>query len=152
MANLWKSLFSPRRIRIPWLMDLVVVSDAEQIKKIEASGDVDRLHVVETAALPWWVRFFFRATKFHDDERDLWFCPFESASNATYVPRRTYLEGQVATGYSPEDVKHIADLLNADTDDETLAHAMVQVVNRRFLGKEIPRPITKAAKYTLQNF
>src|SRR5947199_9528928 len=119
MANILKSLFSPLRVKIPFLLDMVVVSDPEHIKKIEASGDVDRLHVYETAALPWWVRFFFRATKFHDDERDLWFCPFESASNATYVPRRTYLEGQVSTGYRPEDVQHIADLLNANTDDET---------------------------------
>jgi hypothetical protein len=152
MANIWKSLVSPLRIRIPWLLDLVVVSDPEQIKRIETSGDVDRLHAYETAALPWWVRFFFSATKFHDDERDLWFCPFESASNATYVPRRTFLEGQVSTGYSTADVQHIADLLNANTDDETLAYAMVQVVNRRFFGKDIPRPLTRAAKNTLQNF
>src|SRR5262249_27388757 len=67
-------------------------------------------------------------------------------------PRRAYLEGQVAAGYSKEDVRGIARLLIDDADDETLAHAMVQVVNRRFFGKEIPRPVTRAAKYTLQNF
>src|SRR5262249_46236602 len=116
------------------------------------SGDVDRLHAYPTASLPWWVRYFFRATKFHDDERDLWFCPFESATNPTYHPRRTYLEGKVAAGNSPEDVRRIAELLNANADDATLAQEMVQVVNRRFFGKEIPRPVTKAAKYTLQDF
>ncbi len=126
------------------------MSDPDQIRRIEATGDVDRLHVFESASLPWWVRYFFRATKFHDDKRDLWFCPFESASNPTYPGRRAYLEQKVEEGYTPDDVKTIADLLIANVDDETLSQAMVQVVNRRFFGQEIPPPITKAAKNTLQ--
>jgi hypothetical protein len=141
---------SPLRIKIPFLVDLVIVSDPDQIRRIEATGDVDRLHVFESASLPWWVRYFFRATKFHDDKRDLWFCPFESASNPTYPGRRAYLEQKVEEGYTPDDVKTIADLLIANVDDETLSQAMVQVVNRRFFGQEIPPPITKAAKNTLQ--
>jgi hypothetical protein len=152
MGSILKSLFNPLRITIPWFMDVVIVSDPDQIKRIEASGDVDRLHVYDTAALPWWVRYFFSATKFHDDRRDLWFCPFESTANPTYPPRRAYLEGKVGEGYTREDVLRIAALLTGNADDETLAHEMVQVVNRRFLGKEIPRSITKAAKYTLQDF
>src|SRR5262249_22540048 len=152
MATFLKSLLSPLRVKIPFLLDMVVVSDPEHIKKIEVSADVDRLHAYPTASLPWWVRFFFRATKFHDDERDLWFCPFESASNPTYRPRRDYLQGKVDAGYTRQDVQNIAALLNADADDETLAHEMVQVVNRRFFGKEVPLPITRAAKYTLQSF
>jgi hypothetical protein len=147
-----KLLFSPLRIRIPFLLDVLVVSDPEQIRRIEASGDVDRLHTHDTASLPWWVRYFFRATKFHDDTRDLWFCPFESNSNPTYRPRRAYLEEKVAAGYSPEDVKTIAGLLNTNAGDEALAHAMVQVVNRRFFGQEIPLAVTRDAKNTLQNF
>lgn len=150
--NPLKFLFSPLRIKIPFLFDILLVSDPDQIKRIEASGDVDRLHAYDTAALPWWVRYYFRATKFHDDERDLWFCPFESKSNPTYHPRRAYLEERVAIGYSAEDVQTIARLLRENADDETLAHAMVQVVNRRFFGKDIPRPMTRAAKNTLQKF
>jgi hypothetical protein len=150
MSNGARSLLSPLRIKIPFLVDLIVVSDPDQIRKIEATGDVDRLHTFPTASLPWWVRFFFRATKFHDDKRDLWFCPFESASNPTYPGRRAYLEEKVATGYSAEDVRKIADLLTTGADDETLSQAMVQVVNGRFFGREIPPPITAAAKNTLQ--
>jgi hypothetical protein len=144
------TLFSPLRIRIPFLIDLVVVSDPAQIRRIDASGDVDRLHTFATSSLPWWVRFFFRATKFHDDKRDLWFCPFESASNPTYPGRRAYLEERVATGYDAQDVRKIADLLVSNVDDEVLAQEMVQVVNRRFFDREVPLPITKAAKNTLQ--
>lgn len=150
MSDGARTLLSPLRIKIPFLVDLVVVSDPEQIRKIEATGDVDRLHVFDSASLPWWVRFFFRATKFHDDKRDLWFAPFESASNPTYPGRLAYLREKVDAGYTPEDVRKIADLLATNADDETLAQAMVQVVNRRFFGKEIPPPITKAAKNTLQ--
>jgi hypothetical protein len=152
MARMLKWLFSPLRIIIPGFMDLVVVSDPEQIQRIEGSGDVDRLHVNGTAALPWWVRFFFGATKFHDAQRDLWFLPFESAADASYRPRRAYLEAKVAEGYSREDVARMANLLAADADEETLAQAMVQVVNRRFFGKDVACPITRAARYTLQHF
>jgi hypothetical protein len=98
------------------------------------------------------VRFYFRATKFHDDERDLWFCPFESAKDPTYRPRRAYLEVKVAEGHSAEDVRQIASLLRDKVDDEKLAHAMVQVVNRRFFGADIPLAITRAARCPLQRF
>jgi hypothetical protein len=138
------------RIRVPFLIDLVIVSDATQIKQIDESGDVDRLHAFPTRSLPWWVRFFFRATKFHDDRRDLWFCPFESASNSTYPGRRAYLEGKVAEGYTREDVTRIADLLVSGVSDAALAQAMVQVVNKRFFGREIPPDICALAKNTLQ--
>ncbi|GAP94259.1 hypothetical protein [Leptolyngbya sp. NIES-2104] len=142
--------FKPLRVNIPALIDIVMISDPEQIKNIEASGDVDRLHAYETKDLPWWVRFFFKASKFHDVDRDLWFCPFESTSNPTYSPRRAYLEAKSAEGYSQEDIQQIAELLRTNADDDTLAHAMVQVVNRRFFGEEVPNSITQAAKHTVQ--
>jgi hypothetical protein len=113
---------------------------------------VDRLHAVPTASLPWWVRTFFRATKFHDDRRDLWFCPFESASDPSYPGRRAYLEEKVAAGYTEEDVRRIAGLLNDGADDEALSQAMVQVVNRRFFGHDVPPEITRAANDPLQTF
>ena len=141
---------SPRRVTIPFLVDLVVVSDPDQIRLADSSGDVDRLHRYETHALPWWVRFFFRATKFHDDRGDLWFCPMESATNPTYVPRRNYLAEKAALGYRPEDVRAIAALLAADAPDAQIAQEMVQVVNRRFFEREVPPEITREAKWTLQ--
>jgi hypothetical protein len=151
MSSGSRSLLSPLRIRIPFLIDLVLVSDPDQIRKIDESGDVDRLHTYKTADLPWWVRTFFRATKFHDDTRDLWFTPFEAAANPAYPGRRAYLEQKVAEGYTPEDVRTIADLLTSNANDEALAYAMVQMINRRFFGKEIPAPVCRAAKNTLQN-
>jgi hypothetical protein len=152
MLKLIRSLFSPLRIRIPFLLDVVLVSNPEHIKRIEASGDVDRLHRYDTKSLPRWVRLYFQATRFYDVMRDLWFLALESASNPAYERRRIYLEEKVSTGYAPQDVKRIAELLKANADDEALAYEMVQVVNRRFFGEEIPRPITKAAKNTLQSF
>jgi hypothetical protein len=50
-----KELAKPMRFRVPFLIDLVVVSDAAQIKQIDESGDVDRLHAFPTRSLPWWV-------------------------------------------------------------------------------------------------
>jgi hypothetical protein len=145
------SLFNPLRLKIPFLFDILFVSDPEHIRQIETSGEVDRIHRYETAALPWWVTFFFKATKFHDGTRDLWFCPLESTSNPSYSRRRAYLEAKVASGYSEGDVHKMAELLTANAADEELAHAMVQIVNHRFFAQEVPLPITQAAKYTLQN-
>ncbi|HSQ61384.1 MAG TPA: hypothetical protein VLT84_13345, partial [Acidobacteriota bacterium] len=79
---------APKRVSLPGVCDIVFVSDPGQIRRVEESGDVDRLHRYETRELPWWIRRFFRATKFHHDRRDLWFCPMEPASNPTYAPRR----------------------------------------------------------------
>ena len=147
-----QSLFKPLRIKIPFLLDVIIVSDPVQIRLIESSGDVDRLHSYDTASLPWWVKFYFPATKFHDRQRDLWFCPFESSADPSYYPRRAYLEEKVALSYSREDVQKIAELLTTNATDEVLAHAMVQVVNRRFFDTEIPSEITHAAKDTVQKF
>jgi hypothetical protein len=147
-----RSLFNPLRIRIPFVLDLVLVSDPEHIRRIEASGDVDRLHRYDTGALPRWLRLYFKATRFYDVARDLWFLALESVSNPTYEKRRVYLEAKVATGYTEHDVNRIAELLHANVDDDVLGYEMVQVVNRRFVGEEIPRPITRAAKHTLQSF
>jgi len=147
-----RSFFHPLRIWIPYVLDVIVVSDPEHIKRIEASGDVDRLHRYDTAALPWWVRRFFKATKFHDAERDLWFLPFEPGADPHYVPRRAYLQHNVSAGYTRQDVERIVHLLLVDAGEDDLAYEMVQVVNRRFFGEEIPRSITEEAKHTLQSF
>src|SRR2546426_10399092 len=96
-----------------------MVSDPEHIKRIEASGDVDRLHTYSSRALPWWVRFYFRATKFYDEERDLWFLPLESTSDPSYAGRRSYFEDKVSTGYTQEDVDRIARLLRANADERS---------------------------------
>src|SRR2546422_7582210 len=74
-----------------------MVSDPEHIKRIEASGDVDRLHTYSSRASPWWVRFYFRATKFYDEERDLWFLPLESTSDPSYAGRRAYFRSEEHT-------------------------------------------------------
>jgi len=142
----------PSRLTIPFVIDLVTVSDPEQIKHIETSGDVDRLHAYPTKDLPLWVQFYFQATKFHDKERDLWFCPFEPTFEPTYPQRRAYLEEKSAEGYSQTDVQRIADLLRTNATDDVLAYKMVQIVNQRFFGQAVPTEIAEAAKHTVQDF
>jgi hypothetical protein len=152
MSNIIRSFFHPLRITIPDVIDVIMVSDPEHIKHIEAAGDVDRLHRYDTAALPWWVKLYFRATRFHDPERDLWFLPFESAADPSYQPRRLYLERMVSSGYTQNDVERIARLLETNAGEDDLAYEMVQVVNRRFFGEEIPRFITEEAARPLRSF
>lgn len=152
MFDIIRSFFHPLRITIPHVIDVILVSDPEHIKRIEASGDVDRLHRYDTAALPRWVKLYFRATKFHDEERDLWFLPLESTADPSYKARRAYFQREVSTGYTQEDVERIAWLLQSNADEDVLAYEMVQVVNRRFFGEEISRSITEEAKHTLRSF
>ncbi|MGD1863627.1 MAG: hypothetical protein ACFB0D_03640 [Phormidesmis sp.] len=71
----------PSRIKIPFLLDIVTVSDPEQIRQIETSGDVDRLHAYPTKELPWWVQFYFRSTKFHDHIATFGFAPLSPPSS-----------------------------------------------------------------------
>jgi hypothetical protein len=149
VANI-KSLFRPARIKIPFLVDVIYISDPAHIKKIEASGAVDRLHTYGTKSLPFWIKTFFRATRFCDYERDLWFLSLESDQNPEIAKRRASLKTEIDKGYSPADVERIADLLKAKADDKTLAYAITQVVNRRFFGQDVPPQITSAAKHTLQ--
>lgn len=141
---------SPLRITLPFLLDMVIVSDPVQIEQVECSRDIDRLHTYPTQSLPWWVKLYFRATKFHDTSRDLWFCPFEPTSNPTYHARRAYLEEKTAIGYRPEDVQKIAQMLKTEVSDDSLAQEMVQIVNHRFFEQEIPANISETAKHTVQ--
>ena len=150
MTNSSLSVQKPRRITVPFLLDVVIVSEADQIKQIETSGDVDRLHAYATDDLPKWVQLYFRSTKFHDAERDLWFCPFEASFDPSYPSRRAYLEEKSAEGYSQADVDRIAHLLQTNASDDVLAHEMVQIVNKRFFGHEIPADISETAQHTVQ--
>jgi hypothetical protein len=151
MANNIKSL---RRVRlkIPFFVDVIFVADPEQIRRIETSGAVDRLNTYGTESMPFWMKTFFGATRFYDSKRDLWFLSLESERKPETRDRRACLQARVDQWYTPEDVETIADLLEAKADDETLAHAIAQVVNRRFFGQDLPRSITRAASYTLQEF
>ena len=139
-----------RRITIPFLLDVVMVSEANHIRQIEKSGDVDRLHAYATDVLPRWVQIYFRSTKFHDDERDLWFCPFEASFDPSYPDRRAYLQAKSDEGYSRADVEKIAHLLQTNASDDAIAQAMVQIVNRRFFGHDVSPEICEAAKHTVQ--
>lgn len=150
MLDQLNNVFKPLRITIPFVLDIIFISDPDRIKQIENSGDIDRLHYYETQSLPWWIQLYFPSTRFHDRQRDLWFTPFESSSNPTYLPRLTYLEEQMATGYSQDDVRRIARLLRTKASDESLAYEMVQIVNKRFFESNIPLEITTAAQSTLQ--
>src|SRR5205809_8148405 len=100
-----RSLFSPLRIRIPFLLDVVLVSDPEHIKRIETSGDVDRLHRYDTRSLPRWVRMYFEATRVYDVVRDVWFFAFESGFDPALEKRGAYLEARGVTGYTERVVE-----------------------------------------------
>src|SRR5437867_6521687 len=75
MLKRLRSSFSPLRIRIPFLLDVVWVSDPEHIKRIETSGDVDRLHRYDTRSLPRWLRLYFKATRFYESCATCGFSP-----------------------------------------------------------------------------
>lgn len=44
---------APTRWNIPFLVDVVIVTNPEQIRKIEQHPDVDRIHGVPTKDKPW---------------------------------------------------------------------------------------------------
>jgi hypothetical protein len=139
------------RIKIPFIVDIVIVSDADEIKKVDQSEDIDRLHYYDSKDLPWWAKLFFKATRYYDFERDLWFCPFAPKSDPGYKSQLNYLKDHVLKGYDKDDVSHITHLLKSNALDEDIRYAMVQVVNRRFFGKDIPKEIIHEAQFTFQS-
>ena len=48
-------------------------------------------------------------------------------------------------------MRRIVDLLTRGATDDELAHAMVQIVNRRFFGDDVPKEIVEASKHTVQD-
>ncbi|KAI9131315.1 hypothetical protein [Acaryochloris sp. CCMEE 5410] len=141
---------NPSRINIPFVLDIIIVSNPEQIKRIESSSDVDRLHAYPTAELPWWVKYYLSATRFHTPQDDNWFLPFESSANREYQKRRSQMDDQIARGYRPQDITKIADLLVSNADDSDLSFHMAQLIAGRFSQAEIPLDICLAGRETLQ--
>jgi hypothetical protein len=136
---------APLRVRIPFVMDTVIVFAADHIRQIEASDDVGPMHALPTSTLPRWLMSTFPSTRYYDVDRDRWFCAFEPAMAPGCPERRSYQARQMASGYRPDDVVRLADLLSRDADDEELGHALVQIVVQRFVDGEIPRSVTDAA-------
>ncbi len=152
MRSIIRRQSNPRRIGLFSLFDVVVVSEPSQIRAIETSPDIDRLHALGTRALPFWVKWFFAATRFWDPKRDLWFLNLESASNDQVAPRRQYLIERIEGWYTPNDVWSIVELLHRNASDDELSWAIAQIVNRRFFEADIPPTICKAARRGLDDF
>lgn len=151
MTREQSSFPTPFRINIPFVLDVIIVSNPEQIKQIEASIDVERLHTYPTSELPWWVKYYLSATRFHTPQNDNWFLPFESSTHHEYKKRRSQMDDQIARGYSPQDITKIADLLMSNADDSELSFYMVQLIAGRFSQTEIPLDICLAGRKTLQS-
>lgn len=149
-------LHSTRPLRIdlplPFVpIDIVFVSEPNQVKAINQSPNVHHLHSIPTKDMPKWCQLFFSATNFHNFKRDKWFLAFESDSDPTYVTRRAMHDNRARQGFTHEDVHRVAQLCQANADEETVADALAQIVAGKILGKEIPRNIVREARKTLKN-
>ncbi|CAM9396375.1 unnamed protein product [Discosporangium mesarthrocarpum] len=139
----------PRRVTLPCIADLVIVSDPEQIRQVAAHPQIDRLHAVSTEEKPWWVRTLFPATRFWDQD-DNYFVPLTSSTAPGYTHRRDYIKDKLVSGISKEDVALVARLLHEGALDMDLTMAVVNAVNKRFFGeKGIPEDVVKAALGTV---
>ncbi|CAM9334591.1 unnamed protein product [Ectocarpus sp. 12 AP-2014] len=76
------------------------------------------------------------------------FVPLTSASDPNYEHRRTYIEEMVKDGVAEEDVKKIAYLMHTGAPQDELERAVVNGVNRRFFGRDIPADIVEHSSKT----
>ena len=144
----------PLRIDLPLPfvpLDIVFVSEPDQIKAINQSPNVHHLHSIPTKDMPQWCQWFFSATNFHNFKRDKWFLAFEPVSNPDYVTRRAMHDNINRQGFTHEDVQRVAKLCQANADEETVADALAQIVAGRILEREIPRKIVREARKTVKN-
>ncbi|CAN0152582.1 unnamed protein product [Ectocarpus sp. 6 AP-2014] len=135
------------RVDIPFVIDRILVTDAELIRKIADHPDVDRVHGVPTKERPWWINAYFPATRFIDRQDEM-FVPLTSTSDPNYEHRRTYVEEMVKDGVAEEDVKKIAYLMHTGAPQDELERAVVNGVNRRFFGQDIPADIVEHSSKT----
>lgn len=135
------------RTTIPCIIDRINVTDPELIRKITAHPDVDRIHGVPTTDKPWWIKAYFPTTRFLDRSDDM-FVPLTSTRDERYSGRRGYVEDKVKDGVSAEDVKKIAFLMHTKAPQEELERAVVNGVNRRFYGKDVPNEVVESAGKT----
>ncbi|BBN08796.1 hypothetical protein MPTK1_4g14540 [Marchantia polymorpha subsp. ruderalis] len=128
----------PLRIDLPLPfipIDVVLVSDSTQIVSITGNPDVDRLHAQPTEKLPFWTRWYFSGTRFHNKSHDKWFLAFEPQSETVeYSERRKLIVDGLSTGFVDADVKAIADQISSNASEEAIAVTITQIVNGRFMG------------------
>jgi hypothetical protein len=146
----------PLRIDLPFPfipLDIVFVSDVEQIRAIQHAPDVaDHLHRVDTKQLPKWTQLYFGATHFHNGPRDKWFLAFESTATCpAYAERKAMHEKWLAPEFTDDDVKNVANLLRANADEDAVADAVAQIIiGRGLLKKQIPSSVIKTARNFLR--
>ncbi|KAG6558085.1 hypothetical protein Mapa_000266 [Marchantia paleacea] len=148
----------PLRIDLPLPfipIDVVLVSDSAQIVSITGNPDVDRLHAQPTEKLPFWARWYFSATRFHNKRHDKWFLAFEPQSERVeYSERRKLIVDGLKTGFADADVKALADQISSNASEEAIAVTITQIVNGRFMarpGKDsIPLEHVQEARNLLQ--
>ncbi|CAM9265978.1 unnamed protein product [Pylaiella littoralis] len=135
------------RLNIPFVLDRINVTDPELIKKITVHSDIDRVHGVPTEDKPWWIKAYFPTTRFLDRDDEM-FVPLTSTRDPRYMKRRTYVTDRVEDGVDAEDVRKIAYLMHSGAPQDELERAVVNGVNRRFYGKDVPEDVVESAGKT----
>ena len=145
----------PLRIDLPLPfipLDIVFVSDAQQILTVNSDPSLDHLHKIDTKNLPRWCQWYFAGTHFHNGPRDKWFLAFETETCPSYAQRRATHDKLLASEYTDADVKQVAALIRANADEDAIADAVGQMVIGRSLlgGTEIPQWLIKSARHFLR--
>ncbi len=100
----------PVRLDIPipgFPIDLVNVTDLNQIAMLNHHPGIGRVHSFETDKLPPWVQFFFKTTRFLSLVDGSWFLPFENnTSKSGYAARRQIIVDALSKSpHTQDDVK-----------------------------------------------
>ena len=142
-----------QRTRINFVLglDRITVSGADNIRKLEESGDTDRVIDADRnlQSLPLWARIFFPVTRFYSTVYG-WFLPFVVSSHSSYKPCRAFLDQRFSKrAFFTDDVKAAADELEkgAGADTDTLNGTYQRAIFRSFGGStDLPQELLDETK------
>eukprot|EP00172_Hildenbrandia_rubra_P001516 Plantae.Rhodophyta-Hildenbrandia_rubra.ctg2081.p1 GENE.Plantae.Rhodophyta-Hildenbrandia_rubra.ctg2081~~Plantae.Rhodophyta-Hildenbrandia_rubra.ctg2081.p1 ORF type:complete len:334 (-),score=72.81 Plantae.Rhodophyta-Hildenbrandia_rubra.ctg2081:241-1242(-) len=152
-----------RRLKFFNFIDVLWVSDPEDIRRLEASDKISRLHSEETKDIPAVARFVLQASMWFNPETDAWFMGMEAKDSIKhpikrdvhYQKRISYIKDELRRGYTRDDVDDMVVLLkdekkkNYKLDVERKA---LQTVIGRFLkdgGENLPDEFVKDTESTV---
>eukprot|EP00884_Botryococcus_braunii_P007948 jgi/Botrbrau1/17154/Bobra.0157s0048.1 len=152
----------PIRIDLPLFffpIDMVFLKRARDIHAAvltESTSNpcLGRIHCLSTAELPYWLRLYFKSSRFlaqTSDSSFSWFLPLEK-KNYEYGQRRTAHDKNLAVGNVNRKCVLEVMRLALNDDKEGLQFYTANMISRLFGGKDVPLDIVQAATSTISGF
>lgn len=136
-----------KRTSLPFLLkDVVIVSDADLIRKIASDPDITR---PGDAKLPWILKLIMSATQFYYPKEDRWHVSSLAPGQQNMEKRIRDVEEYLKQGFNEDQISRLVELVEGDRDEEYVRREAVKIVAEITgavrPGQKLPQEIADAA-------